>query len=105
MKYKSNKLKINKDLYKRKQFIKFEIKKIILKSIIQNKNIKPIIRANAIYKLSKINNYFSISKQKNNICLKTGRIKGVLKITQTSRHYLKKLLINNNLQNIKINSW
>jgi hypothetical protein len=47
MKLKTKILNINKDLIKRKEYNKIEIKKIILKSIIQNKNTKPIIRANA----------------------------------------------------------
>jgi len=47
MKLKTKILNINKDLIKRKEYNKIEIKKIILKSIIQNKNIQPIIRANA----------------------------------------------------------
>jgi len=105
MKIKNKKIKIYKNLFLRKQFLKTEIKKIILKSIINNKNNKPISRANALFFLSKIKINNSISKQKNNICLNTGRIKGVLSKINLSRHFLKKLLINNSLQNIKINSW
>jgi ribosomal protein S14 len=99
---KNNILKINKDFIKKKNFIKQEIKKMILKSIIQNKNLKPIIRSLALYKLSRINLKASISKQNNNICLLSGRIGGVLKNTNLSRHSMKKLSINGNLQNIKI---
>lgn len=102
---KNNVLKINKDFIKRKNFVKQEIKKMILKSIIQNKNLKPIIRSLAVYKLSRINLKSSISKQNNNICLLSGRIGGVYKNTNLSRHSMKKLSINGNLQNIKITSW
>jgi len=104
-KTKTNKIKIYKNLYFKKKFIKNEIKKIILKSILQNKSLKPIIRANANYFLSKFKNKYNLSKQKNNICLKTGRIKGIFSKLNLSRHFSKKLLISNNLQNIKINSW
>jgi len=104
-KTKTNKIKIYKNLYLKKKFIKNEIKKIILKSILQNKSIKPIIRANANYFLSKLKNRYNLSKQKNNICLKTGRIKGIFNNLNLSRHFSKKLLINNSLQNININSW
>lgn len=102
---KNNSLKINKDFIKRKNFVKQEIKKMILKSIIQNKNLKPIIRSLAFYKLSRISLKSSISKQNNNICLLTGRIGGVFKNTNLSRHSMKKLSVNGNLQNIKITTW
>lgn len=98
---KNNILNIEKEFLKKKLYIKSEIKKIILKSIINNKNTKPIYRANAYYKLSKFKIKSSISKQ-SNICLKTGRFKGVYKHTNLSRHFMKKLMTTNNLQNIKI---
>ena len=97
-------INIHKNLHKNKLFAKKEIKNIILKSIIQNRNIKPIIRIKASrYNYNRSNLSF-ISKQKNNICLKTGRIKGVYNQFNFSRHYLKFLGSNNNLQNIKIAS-
>lgn len=102
---KNNIINIKKEVIKKKLFIKFEIKKLILKSIINNKNTKPIIRANALYKLSKIANISTISKQKNNICLKTGRMGGVYRQLNFSRHYIKKLFDKNDLQNIKIKNW
>lgn len=96
---------IRKELLKKKKFSKNEIRRMILKSIIQNCSIKPLIRVKA----SKIQQMRSkirfISKQKNNICIKTGRIKGVYNTFNFSRHYIKFLGINNNLQNIKIASW
>jgi ribosomal protein S14 len=102
MRLKTKNINIYKDLVKRKKYIKIEIKKLILKSIIQNKNVKPIIRASASYKLSRLSLFSSISKQNNNICLKTGRIKGVYNITNMSRHYMKQIGAENNLQNFKI---
>lgn len=101
---KNNLTKIEKELLKAKFAVKFEIKKIILKSILSNKNVKPITRAYANYKLSLILNRTAISKR-NNVCLKTGRFKGVYKLSNLSRHQMKKLFINNNLQNIQINNW
>jgi len=101
---KNNLTHIEKEVLKAKFAVKFEIKKIILKSILSNKNVKPIIRAYANYKLSLMLNKSSISKL-NNICLKTGRHKGVYKMSNLSRHQMKKLFINNNLQNIQINNW
>jgi hypothetical protein len=49
---KRNVKNISKDLINRQYYIKNELKKIILKSIFQNKNAKPILRAYALYKLT-----------------------------------------------------
>lgn len=96
---------INKEHIKRKNFLNKEIKKVILKSIIQNLNLKPSIRALASKKNSKLNLINSISKQNNNLCLKTGKFKGVLRVNNISRHELKKQSLTGSLQNIKIKSW
>jgi len=97
-------INIKKDILKRKKFTKIEIKKIIFKSIIQNKNVKPIIRSKAVRKYNKFSRQVSISKQNNNICLKTGRMKGVYNMFNISRHTIKKIGILGNLQNIQISS-
>jgi ribosomal protein S14 len=96
---------IQKNVIRKKKFTKVEIKKVILQSIIQNKNVKPIVRIKARYKLIRLDINSCISKQNNNICLQTGRIKGVLNVTQLSRHSLKKLAMFGGLQNMKIASW
>ena len=96
---------INKDLIKRKKFIKNEIKMKILKSIMQNLNIKPHIRALALKKICFFRKKTFLSNQNNNICLKTGRFKGVIKLTQMTRHTNKKLGLVGSLQNIKIKAW
>jgi ribosomal protein S14 len=95
----------NKIINIKKKFTKIEIKKIILKSIIQNKNVKPNIRLKATRKICKFSYKSFISKQNNNICLKTGRIKGVYNMFNTSRHFIKKIGVIGNLQNVKIASW
>ena len=96
---------INKDLLKKKEFLKSELKKIVLKSVIQNLNLKTKIRALALKKLTKLKIKSSISYQNNNICLKTGKIKGLMSKIDFSRHFSKKLGSNGFLQNIKIKSW
>lgn len=97
--------KIHKERIKRINYTKNEIKKIILKSIVQNKNIKPITRALARYKLTQFKKKSSISRQNNNLCLMSGRIKGVFKQYNLSRHFIKKFLTSNNLQNTNIKCW
>lgn len=101
---KNNLIHIERELLKSKFIIKFEIKKIILKSIRSNKNVKPIVRAFASYKLSQMLHQASISKRKS-VCLKTGRFRGVYTLSDLSRHSMKKLFIQNNLQNVQINNW
>lgn len=100
-----SKRSILKDFFFRKNFTKVEIKKILFKSIIQNQNLDKKTRSMCIYQYSKIKRFESISKQNNNICLKTGRYKGVLKHTCMSRHFVKKLGTIGSLQNFKISSW
>jgi len=105
MKIKNKILNINKDKIKRKEYLKKEIKKIVLTSIVRNLNLKPIQRSLAWKKLSQFKRIAYISRQNNNICLKTGRNKGVLRVTNLSRHYMKQLSLVGNLQNIKIKPW
>lgn len=101
---KKNKHQVLKDKIKRKLFLKTEIKKIILKSILQNFYIKNIERADASKKLAFFKNRTIISKQVN-VCLSTGRCGGVYKKYNVSRHYIKQLAKFNFLQNTKIKSW
>src|ERR1700712_5453651 len=100
MKMKNKILHINKDKIKRKEYLKKEIKKIVLLSIIQNLNLKPVTRALALKKITHFKRYAYLSKQNNNICLKTGRSKGVIRLTNFSRHYMKQLSLTGSLQNI-----
>ena len=102
--FKTKKINIKKNIIKKKKFLKNEIKKIILKSIIQNKNIKPLIRSNAFYKLSQLKYNYLISKQ-NNVCLYSGKIKSIFKKYNMSRHFIKKFGVLNTLQNVKIINW
>ena len=100
--YNNKTINIKKNIIKKKKFLKNELKKTILKSIIQNKNLKPIIRANASYKLSRLKYIYSISKQNNNICLYSGKIKSVFNKFKMSRHFIKKFCSTNSLQNNKL---
>lgn len=103
--FKTKKINIKKNILKKKIFIKNEIKKVILKSFIQNKNIKPILRSYINYKLSQLKIIYSISKQKNNICIYTGKMQSVYKNYNMSRHLIKKLSYSNELKNSKIINW
>jgi len=103
--YTSKIINIKKNNIKKKKFLKKEMKFIILKSIIQNNNIKPLIRSNAFYKLSRLKYIYLKSKQNNNICLYSGKIKSVFNKFKMSRHFIKKFCSNNSLQNNKLINW
>lgn len=94
---------ISKDLIKRKNFLKNEIKLILLKSISKNFQINNIIRVEMFRKISIFWKKCNITKQ-NNICLYTGRIGGVFKKWNASRHYIKQMGKWNLLTNTKIKS-
>lgn len=102
--YKSKLINIKKNIIKIKKSNKIELKKLILKSIIQNKNIKPIIRSHATYKLSRLKYIYCNSKQ-NNVCLYSGKIKSIFKEFKMSRHFIKKFCSENTLQNNKLINW
>lgn len=87
---------------KRKIYLKNELKKKILKSIVQNQNIKPLTKQYASYNLVKMS---VLSYKIKNTCLLTGRNSAVSNNFFLSRHSLKKLANVNKLQNIKIKSW
>jgi len=101
---KRGKKNIVKDQLNRLNFLKTELKQTILKSIIQNKNTQPIIRGYALYKKTLLHRKNSISNQ-NNVCLLRGRVRGVWKFSQLSRHAMVKLAVYGGLQNTKIKSW
>jgi len=87
-----------KNNYKKRQ----EIKTQILKSITQNKKIKPIYRSYASIMLQKR----VLTKYKfKHVCLKNNRHASVLNKFYISRHFLKNLALENRLQNVKLNNW
>ncbi len=100
---KKEKLVISKDLIKRKNFLKNEIKMLILKSIFKNFQINEIIRLEVSRKISIMWKKCNITKQ-NNICLNTGRIGGVFKKWNSSRHFIKQMGKWNMLTNTTIKS-
>jgi ribosomal protein S14 len=87
---------------KRKLYLKNELKKKILKSIIQNQSVNPLKKQYAYYNLIKMS---VLSYKIKNTCLLNGRNSAVSNNFFLSRHALKKLLSVNKLQNVKIRSW
>jgi ribosomal protein S14 len=95
---------IYKDKIKRKKFLKTELKSLILKSIFQNFQSNDIVRLNAFKKITFLKKKSFLSKQ-NNVCLLTGRMGGVYKLSDVSRHSIKNFAKYNMLHNTKIKSW
>jgi hypothetical protein len=96
--------RITTDFIKRKSFLKNEFKYIILKSVTQNKNIKPIVRSYAYMKLIFLKKKERISFQRN-VCLIRGRYRSIFKTTQMGRHETVTRGFKGDIQNIKITSW
>ncbi len=80
--------------------LKYEYKNIILKSIIQNRNINNKYRLISKYYLKK--NYFKKNKK---ICFLSGKHRGINNNLNLSRHNLNYLCKLGILQNFKIKSW
>ena len=100
---KKEKLLISKDLLKRKNFLKNEIKITLFKSIVKNFKINDVIRIEMLRKICILWKKCNITKQ-NNVCLYTGRMGGVFKKWNASRHYIKQMGKWNLLTNTKIKS-
>jgi len=83
--------------------IKKEIKKKILKSIIQNNCLKKKTRFISTIKLQKLLKITKFTKYKN-ICLSTGKKKSIFNFCNFSRHSIKQYNIKTKLQNIKLKS-
>lgn len=85
-------------------FLKNEIKSILLKSIIQDKSVKPITRSYCIYKLLKLKKKSRISFQKN-VCLMLSKYRAVYSKFGFKRHTIKKLNTSGELTNLKNLGW
>lgn len=92
------------DNLRRKTFIKYEIKKKILYSIIKNSSLQNIYRYYAYFNFVKISRYSLITKQKNR-CTETGRSWSVEKSTKYSRFVFRDKSNTGNLPGFKRASW
>lgn len=97
----SVKNRLSRDEILRIIFIKKEFKRILLKSILKNQQIKPVYRGFCSYKLQAEKNFFTRQK---NLCILTSKSGGVYKISNTSRQCLNKLLQEGFVTNVKTNN-
>lgn len=88
---------------KRLNYKKIEIKKMILESIKNNKNIVNNKRAYAFYKLIRLKKH----KTRGHIdsCLISSKSRGVYKFCHLGRHKINELNKTGKMLNIKVSSW
>lgn len=92
------------DNYKRKLFLKFELKRLLLNSIMKNSNVLWTHRYYALYKKSKLVRLSSIIQHKNR-CVRTGRRWSVVKLTKYSRFVFRNEMMNGHLPGFQRASW
>lgn len=92
------------DYLKRGLFLKYEIKKFILKSILKNSQIPLTYRYYSLYIKIK-NPRWSIKPQVVNRCVRTGRSLSVTKKTRYSRFVFRTESYRGNLPGFKRASW
>lgn len=92
------------DNYRRKLFLKTEIKKHLLSSLIKNQNIPITYRYLALWNKSKLSPITSLVKHQNR-CTATGRIWGINKWTKYSRFYFRTESYKGNLPGFNRASW
>jgi len=96
--------------YNKKNILKIKLLKIkLLKNIINNLIKKSIFHNRNISKKTRLYAFLNINKKNsikdNNICLFTGRKKGIITKFCLSRHQLNKISKHTKLQNFQTNSW
>lgn len=94
-------MRLSRDEIRRILYLKKELKRTLLKSILRNQQLSPKVRGFALYKLQTENVFYSRQK---NFCIQTGKSGGVIKLTNTSRQVLNKLAQEGYLINIKTNN-
>lgn len=91
------------DNLRRKCFLKNEIKKIMLKSLLNNSNIPLSYRYYSLYNRSKLTRLNSINQQKNK-CVVTGRVWSTVKKTNYSRFVFRLESNNGNIPGFRRSS-
>lgn len=97
--------KVKKELWKRKKFLKLELKKLILQSVIHNNHISYDLRAYSLFKRNFISKRRTTLSQHNGVCLTSGKLNTSRQKLPFSRQFIKKYCDLGLLQNIKSISW
>ena len=95
---------IQKDQKKRNLFAKYEVKRLILKSMIRDHLIPQNLRSKSILELNKFPRNSSSSRIKNR-CSTTGRAKGNYRMFRISRITFRELALKGLLPGVTKSSW
>lgn len=92
------------DNFRRKTYIKYEIKTILLRSIIKNRYIPSVYRYHAAFQKASLPRNASSIKH-NNRCVVTGRNLNVIQKVRLSRFEVRKNAYQGNLPGMRRSSW
>lgn len=92
------------DKLKRNLYIKYELKRVIIKSIIKTNTISNTYKYYALYEKTKLKRWTTINQQTNR-CFKTGRQWYVHKLTRYCRFSFRTEAYNGHLPGFKRASW
>lgn len=95
---------IRKDKKRRILVKKYELKRLVLKSIISDQNLALIIRENSYNALVKLKNNTALSRIKNR-CIVSGRSKSIFSKYKVSRFTFKMLFTSKQLSGFKHRIW
>jgi small subunit ribosomal protein S14 len=95
---------IQKDQKKRNLFAKYEVKRLVLKSIIRENTLSKNIKFHSVNELNKLPKNSSLSKIKNR-CVLTGRAKGNYSKFKISRISFRELALKGLLPGVTKSSW
>ncbi len=95
---------IQRDLKKRKLFLKHEVIRLYYKSLLQDLNIPKDIRFQFMLKINKLPRNSSKVRVRNR-CILTGRGHAVSRFCKLSRIKLRELASTGNLMGVKKSSW
>jgi len=95
---------LNIDLYKRKSYLNYEVKKIILSSVRNSKKASYIQRYKSSFYLTLLPR-ISSKNQINNRCVFSGRNRGVSRKTNYSRFYARSEIYEGSIPGFRRSSW
>jgi len=95
---------IEKDKKRRLLYAKYEMKRLVLKSIIRDLSLSKNLRFQSVNELNKITRNSSLGRL-NNRCAQTGRSKGNYRMFKLSRITFRELALKGLLPGVTKSSW
>jgi len=76
------------DKYRRRVFLKYELKRLVLKSVTKSESLPYAVRYFALYKRNHVLRFAAVIEQRNR-CIVTGRVWNVLQKVRYSRFFFR----------------